>query len=35
MFNEFKNAGEILNEIVVASTALFFPVVIFLAIAGA
>lgn len=35
MFNEFKNAGEILNEVVVASIALFFPVVIFLAIAGA
>lgn len=32
--NEFKNAGERLNEIVVASIALFFPLVIFLAIFG-
>lgn len=34
MLNEFKNAGEVLNEIVVASVALFFPLVIFLAIVG-
>lgn len=34
MLNEFRNAGERLNEIVVVSIALFFPLVIFLAIVG-
>ena len=35
MLNEYKNAGELLNEIVIASIALFFPLVILLAILGA
>ncbi len=34
MKNAFKNASELLNEIVIASIALFFPIVILLAIAG-
>ena len=34
VFNELKNAGELLNEIVIASIALFFPLVIFVAIFG-
>ena len=35
MLKEFRNAGELLNEIVIVSVALFFPLVIFLAIFGA
>lgn len=34
MKNELRNAGELLNEIVVASIALFFPLAIFIAIIG-
>ena len=34
MFNDLKNAGELLNEIVIASIALFFPLVIFVSIFG-
>ena len=30
--NDFSNVGELLNEIVIGSIALFFPIVIFLAI---
>jgi hypothetical protein len=33
--NEFKSASELVNEIVIVSVALFFPLVIFLAIFGA
>ena len=35
MLNEFRNAGELLNEIVIVSIALFFPLAIFLALLGA
>ena len=35
MLNEFRNAGELLNEIVIVSIALFFPLVIFFALFGA
>ena len=34
MLSDFRNAGELLNEIVIISVALFFPLVIVLAIAG-
>jgi hypothetical protein len=32
--NDFRNVGELLNEIVIASIALFFPLVSFMAIFG-
>jgi hypothetical protein len=35
MWNEFRNAGQLLNEIVVVGIALFFPVAMFMAIIGA
>jgi hypothetical protein len=35
MRNEFNSVAELLNEIVIVSVALFFPVVIFLAAFGA
>jgi hypothetical protein len=35
MFNEFRSGGALLNEIVIVSIALFFPLVFFLAIIGA
>jgi hypothetical protein len=34
MFNDFRNAGELLHEILIISVALFFPLAIFFAIAG-
>lgn len=35
MLNETRSVGELLNEIVIVSIALFFPLVIFLAVIGA
>ena len=35
VLNDFRKSGELLNEIVIASIALFFPLVIFLSIFGA
>ena len=34
MLNETRSVGELLNEIVIVSIALFFPLVIFLAVIG-
>jgi len=34
MLNEFRSTNEVLNEIVVAGVALFFPLVVFLGFVG-